>query len=159
MESQERAGPDPLRNTAWRLFLTAHARLSQRIDAELAAAGVVPLGWYDVLLALEEAPEQRLRLSELAEAVLLSRSGLTRLVDRLEAQGLLRREVCATDRRGSFAVLTAAGRAAREMAWPVYARAIQSEFGRHLEEDEVRVLTRALRRLLAASEEPPQDGE
>ena len=110
---------------AWRALLVAHAAAVGAIERELASADLVPLTWYDVLVALWEAPEHRLRLHELASAVVLSRSGLTRLVDRLEAAGLLRREACADDRRGSYAVLTEAGRAAQLRAWPIYGRIIR----------------------------------
>ena len=100
----------------WRLFITAHAALVERIDHELAAAGVIPLQWYDVLVELAQAPEQRRRMYELADAVVLSKSSLSRLIDRLEAEGMLRREPAPDDRRGAFAVLTDAGQAALEAA-------------------------------------------
>src|SRR5918997_3145626 len=94
---------------AWRTFITAHAAVIDAIERDLRAAGVISLTWYDVLIELAEAPNRRLRLHELARAVVLSRSGLTRLVDRIEAAGLLHREACAEDRRGAYAVLTAEG--------------------------------------------------
>jgi len=136
---------------AWRHFITAHAQLIEQIDKELDAAGCVSLQWYDVLIELAEAPELRLRMSELAQKVVLSRSGLTRLVDRLEAEGLLRREACPTDRRGAFAVLTADGLAALRRAWPIYARGIAEHFARHLDDAEARTLTEALERVRAAA--------
>src|SRR5579859_3239466 len=89
---------EPSGLVAWRSFLTAHAALINQIERELLEAGVVPLSWYDVLFALYDAPGQRLRMSELASAIVLSRSGLTRLVDRLEAEGLLARERSVSDR-------------------------------------------------------------
>lgn len=78
-----------------------HADLTERIDAALREAGEIPLRWYDALLCLYEAPERRLRLADLATAALLSRSGLSRLVDRLEEAGLLTREPVADDARGA----------------------------------------------------------
>ncbi|MGH7580039.1 MAG: MarR family winged helix-turn-helix transcriptional regulator, partial [Gemmatimonadales bacterium] len=102
---------------AWRALLTAHADLTERIDAALRRAGVIPLRWYDALLCLYEAPGRRLRLAELARAALLSRSGLSRLVDRLEANGLLTREPAADDARGAYAVLTPAGLQALRRCW------------------------------------------
>ena len=141
------------RLSAWRKFLTAHARLIEQIEHELAEAKVLPLGWYDVLLALYEAPDRRLRMHELASAVVLSRSGLTRLVDRLEAEGLLARERCGTDRRGAYAVLTDAGLAALRQAWPVYMRGIVEHFAGYLNDEEVRVLTEVFQRILAATHE------
>ena len=142
---------DNERLAAWEAFVYAHAAVIDRIERELTAAGVVPLGWYDVLVALAHAPGRRLRLHELAREVVLSRSGLTRLVDRLEAAGLLCRESDPTDRRGAFAVLTPEGLAAQQRAWPVYARAIAAHFGEHVTDGEARALARALDRVRAAN--------
>ena len=133
---------------AWRSFLTAHAALINQIERELAEAGVVPLSWYDVLFALYEVPDQRLRMNELASAIVLSRSGLTRLVDRLETEGLLARERSVSDRRGAFAVLTEKGLAAMRRAWPVYAKGIDEHFARYLSDDEVQVVTEVFQRTL-----------
>ena len=144
-------GLDEGRLADWRGFLTAHAVVIETIDREMVAAGVVPLTWYDVLVELAEAPEHRLRLHELAARVVLSRSGCTRLVDRLEAAGLVRREAAASDRRGAYAVLTEAGAAAHRRAWPVYARGIAAHFARHLSEDEAAVVMRVMERVLAAA--------
>ena len=140
---------DNERKDVWRAFLTAHARLLERIDGRLAAADVLPLDWYDVLLALEEAEGNRLRMGELAQNTLLSRSGLTRLVDRIEAAGYLRRENCPSDRRGFFAVLTEAGLEARRRTWPVYSEAIRDLFARHLSDAEARTLHGIFARMLA----------
>lgn len=141
-------GPSPDGFLAWRAFLRAHAAAVGRIERALAASEPeLPLTWYDVLAALVGAPGRRLRLRELAHEVLLSRSGLTRLVDRLEAAGLLRREPDPTDRRGAFAVLTDDGYEALRRTWPLYARGIQEQFARHLEGDEARILARALQRV------------
>jgi DNA-binding MarR family transcriptional regulator len=94
---------------AWRTFLTAHARVMRNLEAELLAAHRLSLVSYDVLVQLAEAPERRLRMAELADRVLLSRSGVTRLVDRLERAGLVSRQRVAADGRGVIAELTAAG--------------------------------------------------
>lgn len=136
---------------AWRSFLSAHAALINQIEHELQEAEVVALAWYDVLLALYEAPNQRLRMNELASAIVLSRSGLTRLVDRLEAEGLLTRERCGTDRRGAFAVLTDKGLAALRRTWPVYEKGIVEHFARYVSDEEVHVLTEVFQRVLAAA--------
>jgi DNA-binding MarR family transcriptional regulator len=132
---------------AWRSFLTAHAALINQIERELLEAGVVPLSWYDVLFALYDASGQRLRMNELASAIVLSRSGLTRLVDRLEAEGLLTRERSASDRRGAFAVLTEKGLEAMRKAWPVYAKGIEEHFARYLSDEEARILTEVFQRM------------
>jgi DNA-binding MarR family transcriptional regulator len=143
------AGLDETRLAAWRGLLNAHAAVVAAIERDLAAAegAYLPLTWYDVLLALVESPEHRLRLHELARRVVLSRSGLTRLVDRLEVAGLLRREPDSTDRRGAFAVLTEAGRDALRRTWPAYAAGIMEHFARHLSEAEARVIATALERV------------
>jgi DNA-binding MarR family transcriptional regulator len=101
--------PDDPRLGAWRSFIQAHARLLRRLDDELQAAHHLSLAEYDALLQLVNAPEHRLRMSVLAERVLLSRSGITRLVDRLVAAGMVERSACVTDARGAEAALTARG--------------------------------------------------
>ena len=99
---------DP-RMASWRAFLQAHARLTRRLDDELRAAHGLSLGEYDALVQLAAAPSRRLRMSVLADRVLLSRSGITRLVDRLVADGMVERSTCVTDARGAEAALTRAG--------------------------------------------------
>lgn len=144
---------DAGRLAAYRAFITAHAAIIAQLEREMAAAGVIPLTWYDVLLELYEASERRLRLHELARRVVLSRSGLTRTVDRLAAAGLLRRESDPLDRRGAFAILTTEGHAALRQAWPIYARGIAAYFTRHLDEEEARALTAIFERIRAAAQE------
>src|SRR4051812_20035296 len=139
----------------WRGFITAHAAVIRRIERDLAAAGVIPLTWYDVLIELYEAPDRRMRLHELADAIVLSRSGLTRLLDRLERAGLILREVAEADRRGAYAVLTDAGIDAMRRAWPVYARGIKAYFARHLQSEEHAILLAALERVVARTRADP----
>lgn len=141
---------DNLRNSVWRLFITANVKLLDRMGEKFSEAGLPSMDWYDVLLTLKEAPEYRLRLSELAEKVLLSRSNLTHLVDRLEKAGLLYRERCARDRRGTYAVLTEAGLAMQQKMWTVYAEGIAEYFGSHLDDEELQVMQRVLERMLKA---------
>ena len=93
----------------WRAFLVAHARITRRLDEELRAEHDLTLGEYDALLALAEARDRRLRMNTLAERVILSKSGVTRLIDRLVADGLVVRDQCVTDARGAEAVLTDKG--------------------------------------------------
>lgn len=133
---------------AWRLFITSHAKLLNQIDTELQSEGQIPLNWYDVLIELYEAPQQRLRMSELADKVVLSRSGLTRLVDRLEKAGYLQREIDLDDRRGFFAVINDKGITAMRGAWPIYARGIQSYFAEHLSEEETAILRKLFHDIL-----------
>lgn len=139
---------EPITLNAWRTFITAHARLIETIDRELTAADCVPLHWYDVLVELVEAPERRLRMSDLARKVVLSRSGLTRLVDKLEKAGLLLREASPEDGRGAYAVLTEAGHNALRKAWPIYAQGIQTHFAHYLSADEAQIFANVLTRIL-----------
>ena len=94
---------------AWRNFLHAHARITRRLDEELQASHGLSLAEYDALLQIAHAPGRRVRMNVLAERVILSRSGITRLVDRLEAAGAVERAACTTDARGQEAVLTTIG--------------------------------------------------
>jgi DNA-binding MarR family transcriptional regulator len=113
---------------AWRAFLRAHSTMLRRITADLEGAEMPPLSWYDVLAALKDAPENALRQVELAEQVLLSNSGLSRLIDRIERDGLVERRSCDTDRRSFFVALTPQGSAMLDRMWPVYARGIADDF-------------------------------
>ncbi|HVY07329.1 MAG TPA: MarR family transcriptional regulator [Burkholderiales bacterium] len=138
------------KGSAWALFLTAHAVLVEQIELRLAAAQLPSLAWYDVLWALERAGDRRLRMSELADMTVITRSNLTRLVDRLEEAGLVERVRSKEDRRGAFAVVTAEGRALRKKMWPVYAAAIKELFEDHITEREAAQLREPLERMLAA---------
>ena len=113
---------------AWRAFLNAHALATKRINRDLAEAGLPDLTWYDVLWTLHRADGRRLRIRELADAVVLSSTGMTRFVDRLEAAGLVRREAVPGDRRGAYAVITREGIDLLRKMWPIYARGIATCF-------------------------------
>ena len=134
----------------WWRFMAAHALLVERVGHDLAAATSLPLGSYNVLRLLHEVPGGRLRLSELARAVHLTRSGVTRLANRLERAGLLRREEHARDRRGSCAVLTDRGRDELRRARRVFVRVIAEHFGGYLSDGEVETLNAILSRLVKA---------
>ncbi|UCD68650.1 MAG: MarR family transcriptional regulator [Betaproteobacteria bacterium] len=139
--------------SVWPLFLTVHAVLVAKIEARLSEAGLPQFVWYDVLWALERAPDDRLRMSELAEMTVLSRSNLTRLVDRLECAGLVERARSEADRRGAFAVVTRKGKEMRRKMWPIYSKAIKELFENHIDNDEAACLASALRRVLDATRE------
>lgn len=139
------------KGSAWALFLTAHAVLVEKIEERFSAADMPPFGWYDVLWGLERAEGQRLRMHELAEKTVISRSNLTRLVDRLEVAGLVTRERATEDRRGAFAVLTAEGKSMRKKMWPVYSAAIREFFEDHISEKEAADFSDALRRILQSA--------
>ena len=138
---------------AWRSFLRAHAVVTRRLEAELVAEHDLPLASYDVLVQLSEAPQQRLRMTELADRVLLSRSGLTRLVDRLVRDGLVERQACSEDARGMLAVLTPAGLDRLRGAWPTHLRGVAAHVSR-LDDDEVRQLTRLLLTMVPEARAP-----
>ena len=127
--------------------MSAHATTLARIEADLADHALVPLEWYDLLVAIQLAPRSRLRMRDLADALLLTRSNATRLVDRLEASGLVARAQAEEDRRGAVALLTPAGRQALRRAWPVYARGINEYFLSFLAPKEQKLLTAALSRV------------
>jgi DNA-binding MarR family transcriptional regulator len=129
-----RLNHDELR--AWGGFLTTHARLVRELDDELRAAHDMPLGTFDVLVNLAAAPEGRLRMRDLADAVVLSRSGLTRLVDRLVKEGLVKRERCGDDARGAWAVLTPEGRHALDEARPTHIDGVRRRFLSSLDQRE-----------------------
>jgi DNA-binding MarR family transcriptional regulator len=112
----------------WRAFLQAHSSMLRRISADLNEAELPPLPWYDVLAALKDAPENRLRQVELAERVLLSNSGMSRLLDRIEKAGLVERVICPGDRRSFHIQLSDEGVEMLDRMWPVYARGIAEDF-------------------------------
>lgn len=132
---------------AWRAFLEAHAAVTGALENELSRERGLPLAWYDVLVQLAEAPRGRLRMGDLADAVLLSKSGLTRLCDRMEQAGFVQRQPCEDDGRGLLAVLTPAGRAALRRAAPVHLRGVREHFARHLSSDEASRLAASLGRI------------
>jgi DNA-binding MarR family transcriptional regulator len=113
--------------TTWRAFLNAHARVTRAISRDLAAAGLPDLSWYDVLWALYRGP---LRVKELAEAVVLSPTAMSRFVDRVEQAGYVSREPDPQDRRALQVTITDDGRALLKRMWPIYSRGIEEHFGR-----------------------------
>lgn len=135
-------------SSAWPRFVTAYALVISRIEERLKAADLPELAWYDVLWALERAPRGRLRMHELADNTVISRSNLTRLVDRLEAASLVARDRDCSDRRGAFAVLTTTGRAMRRKMWMVYGPAISELFDDHLNASETLQMRSILDRIL-----------
>jgi DNA-binding MarR family transcriptional regulator len=122
---------------AWRGLLRVHAALVKALDAELMAEHDLPLSSYEVLMTLQAAPGRRCRMAELADRVLLSRSGMTRLVDRLEREGLLERHTCTSDGRGCYAVLTEAGEELLARARPTHLHGVRRRFLRHFEDQEL----------------------
>jgi DNA-binding MarR family transcriptional regulator len=134
---------------AWRGFLRVHAALLKHLDAELDAAHDLPLSSYEVLTVLRYAPGGKLRMADLADQALLSRSGMTRLVDRLERQGLLERCTCHDDARGCYAVLTDGGRSVLDRARPTHLEGVRQRFLAHLDADDLERLSALWARILA----------
>jgi DNA-binding MarR family transcriptional regulator len=133
---------------AWRGFLRVHAALVKQLDAQLEATHGLPLSSYEVLITLAEAPEHRLRMAELADATLLSRSGMTRLVDRLQREGLIARARCECDARGAFAELTQKGVALLAEIRPTHLAGVRASFLSHLDDGELHTLAALWERLL-----------
>ncbi|HEX2140704.1 MAG TPA: MarR family transcriptional regulator [Candidatus Limnocylindria bacterium] len=150
MKTQPTTTPsrDDPRLSAWRTFLYAHAQVRRQLERELQAEQAMGLGDYEVLLILAYSPERRKRMSELADALVLSRSGATRLVDRLEAAGLVERVSCETDRRGQWAQLTEAGYERLRGAAPTHLRGIAEHFLDRIPAGELADLERTLGRVL-----------
>lgn len=136
---------------AWRLFLEAHAGIVEVLEQELRRDEDLPLAWYDVLVQLSENPDRRLRMQELADAVLLSKSGLTRLIDRMEKAGLVSREACDDDRRGTWATLTEDGYRTLQRTAPTHIRGVKQHFVDHLTPDEIDTLRVAFAKIVAST--------
>jgi len=135
---------DEVEMHAWRSLLRAHARVLARLDADLQASQGLSVQDYGVLVQLSEEDDGRMRMSELAERLLLSPSGLTRRLDGLVAAGMVERHRCPTDRRGAFAVLTPAGRARLDAAAPDHVEQVRRHFVDRLSRQQLEALADAL---------------
>jgi DNA-binding MarR family transcriptional regulator len=138
---------DPRLN-AWRTVLFAHAQVRRQLERELQAEQSMGLGEYELLLMLAYSDDRRLRMSELADMLALSRSGATRLIDRLEADGLVRRTSCDTDRRGAWAELTDAGYGRLREASPTHLRGVAEHFLDRMPASDLESLGRILDQVL-----------
>lgn len=136
---------------AWHAAILSHARVTRRLDRDLRERFGVTLSWYEVLLLLASAEGHRLRMHELAEGMILSKSAATRLVDRLERRGLVTRTVCDEDRRGMEVGLTPEGRDLFLEAGRLHYRGIEEHFGANLSEGELATITEALTRVAEAN--------
>jgi len=133
--------------SAWRGLLRAHGCLARRLDAELESAHHLPMTSYEVLQRLQESSGERMRMCDLAEQAQISRSGLTRMVDRLERDGLLSRCSCQHDARGAYACLTDAGRERLEEARVTHLAVIREQFLSHFSEAELSMLAQMWQRI------------
>lgn len=136
---------------AWGALTRTHAAIVGRLQEALAAADFPPLPWYEVLATVADAPEQRMKMGELAEAMVITRGGLTKLVDRLIKAGLMERTFCKTDRRVSYATLLPAGQALLEEMRPVVVAELQTAFAVNLSDDEADELRRMLEQVRSSA--------
>jgi DNA-binding MarR family transcriptional regulator len=137
---------------AWRKYYVSFWRVYAAIEADLSAAKLPSLSWYDALYELYSAPHRRLRMSDLARSALLSRSGLTRLVDKLVSEKLIERVACPEDRRAQYAQLTPRGVEVLREIWPVYRAGIARYFAAHLSDAEAKQITPLFGRIVDAAE-------
>jgi DNA-binding MarR family transcriptional regulator len=140
------SSPSSERLRAWRLYFESALALVDVLDSELERDAGIPLRWYDALVHLEETPEG-VRMNELAERILYSKSGFTRVIDRMEEAGLVRRVRPENDRRSILVVLTDGGRTAMEQARRHHRHAIEQHFPSHLADSDIKALTRAFEKI------------
>ena len=142
------ATPSKQTEMAWVLLIRAQQIFLGRVEAALKEADLPPLSWYDVLLELSRDPDSELRQYEIGERVLLNKHNLSRLIDRLERDGLVKRQACNTDGRGSIVKITKKGIQLKQEMWPVYAKAIQELIAEPLTATQVRSLAEIMNALL-----------
>jgi DNA-binding MarR family transcriptional regulator len=135
----------------WSALLRVHAAVVPQLERALATERM-PLAWYDVLLELNSAPERNLRMTDLSARVVLSRERVSRVVDELEAAGLVRRKRNLEDKRSFLAVITPEGRARLHAAAPVYLAGIEEHYTSHLTDEEIELIGEAFARVLEAEE-------
>jgi len=136
---------------AWIAFMEAHAAVTDALEERLQAEMGLPLSWHEVMVRLSAAPEGSMRMQDLARSVLLSKSGVTRLVDRMQAAGLVDRRACSADRRVTYAAITEEGRDVLARAFPVFARGFAESFACFLSDDDARTLQATMEKILAGN--------
>jgi DNA-binding MarR family transcriptional regulator len=136
---------------AWMNLIQAQSVVAEALEDRLQADSGLSLAEHEALSRLAGAADGNLRMAELADLMLVSKSGVTRLVDRLEARGFVERRACETDRRATYATITEAGRSATEGAWPALAAGLGESFSRHLSDADVKALRKAMRKILAGN--------
>lgn len=139
---------------AWGWLLFAHSKVLRALEADMTDQHDLSLLWFDLLNRLREAPEGRLRMNEFQEASVFTTSGLTRLVDRMEHAGFVRRERLAEDRRGVYVVITQEGQEKLNAVFPDHFASIEHHFSRHLTDDEIEAITSAAKKILAGDDVP-----
>ncbi len=139
--------PHPSAITAWARLIRAQRSALESVEADLKKSGYPPLVWYDVLLELERSATGSLRHGALNAELLLPKHNLSRLIDRMEDQGLVARDACKSDKRGSFVCISEKGRRLRQEMWPTYESAIARHFADRFSPDETKVLSQLLKRI------------
>lgn len=147
---------DP-RLAPWREFLAAHALVTRRLDEDLRAEHDLSLAEYDTLLAIAWSPDRRIRMRTLADSILLSKSGVTRLIDRLVADGLVERSACLSDARGAEAVLTDAGLERLRAASTTHLRGVDAHFLEGIDPEDVDAVERSMRSIADRAERASDD--
>jgi len=140
--------PSKQAETAWTLLIRAQQVLLDRVENVLKEADLVPLSWYDVLLELSRDTDSGLRQYEIGERILLNKHNLSRLIDRLESNGLVKRQACNVDGRGNIIKITKKGLQLKQEVWPVYAKAIQKLIAEPLTVTQIQVLAEIMAILL-----------
>ncbi len=140
--------PSKQTELAWILLIRAQQVLLSQVETALKEAGLPPLSWYDVLLELDRDPDSGLRQYEIGERVLLNKHNLSRLIDRLESDGLVKRRACDVDGRGNIVKITGNGAQLKQEMWPVYAKTIQELIAEPLSATQVRCLAEIMSTLL-----------
>lgn len=139
---------DEMTISSWVKLVRTQQILLEQMEADMKAAGLPPIGWYDVLLELDSQPSKKLRISDVGAQVLLSKSNITRLIDRMEKRELVVREPCEEDGRGAYAVITKDGKAMKRKMWNVYQKSINSMFHEPLTDADKKNLTKILGKLV-----------
>jgi DNA-binding MarR family transcriptional regulator len=139
---------DSVEQRAWVGWVRTSQLIMDKVQQSLKEQGLPPLEWYDALLELETAEEEKLRFSELGERMLLKKFNVTRLIDRLVSEELVIREICDSDARGTYAVISSKGKKLRREMWPVYRDAVKQHFLDRLNQDELKKLTAIINKLL-----------
>lgn len=145
---------------AWGSFIVSHARVFNEIERRMAQeAGILPFHWYDVLFVLNTTKEKRLRMSELAEMIVTSKSALTRSVDKMVDEGFMKKVKCSEDGRVLYATMTAKGHTALKKSWPFYRAQVQELFGQYLSNQDARNLMNILMKLGRYQDKRPKHAE
>ena len=139
---------------SWGWLLFAHAKVLNALEADLLDQHDLPLIWFDLLNRLREAPEQRMRMNDLKDASLFTKSGITRLIDRIEAAGFVTRVRSSLDRRGVFVAITRAGSDKINQVWPDHVASVWKHYGRHLDAEDLDAIETASRKILADTNVP-----